>query len=370
MPPSENKNNIISDPVHVSIDPVLKGNPALAQTAPAKAPTPVGMGGAYSVLNNQTYTPGQAPISIPASGQVINATAGPKSIIRTYKGDMESAIQTNHMASINIAIAENQKMQEQARAEQTSVPDASNYSASKIIIFISLILVIAGVAGIAYIYLTKEPVEEVARVTELPALITAEYKDELNLDQITKGKFISILSSKLNESRIPANSFYNLHLTVGTGTARQLISADEFVTQAGFDMPDMIQRTLLPDFMIGTYSQEVNLPFIILKTSYFENSYAGMLSWERNIENDFQTLFKLPGYENSGNVLDKLTPTTVKKLEDGVILNKDVRILRDENKKIILLYSIIDKETIVITVSDVAFKEILNRLNKEKTLKR
>ena len=87
-------------------------------------------------------------------------------------------------------------------------------------------------------------------------------------------------------------------------------------------------------------------------------------------QKDFQILFRLPGYEKAGGILDQLTPMVAKKFEDGVIVNKDVRILRDDNGNMILLYGIVDKETIIITVNDTAFKEIITRLNKEKTLKR
>ena len=95
-----------------------------------------------------------------------------------------------------------------------------------------------------------------------------------------------------------------------------------------------------------------------------------MLGWETDLQKDFQILFRLPGYEKAGGILDQLTPMVAKKFEDGVIVNKDVRILRDDNGNMILLYGIVDKETIIITVNDTAFKEIITRLNKEKTLKR
>jgi hypothetical protein len=137
-----------------------------------------------------------------------------------------------------------------------------------------------------------------------------------------------------------------------------------------FKIPEILKRTLLPDFMVGTFSFGKNLPFIILKTSYFENAYAGMLSWENDLEKDFQVLFRLTGYQTAGGILAELTPTTIKKFSDSVIVNKDVRILKDETGQIMLLYGIIDKETIIITVNDTAFKEILTRLNNEKTLKR
>ena len=135
-------------------------------------------------------------------------------------------------------------------------------------------------------------------------------------------------------------------------------------------MPDTVKRSLSAEFMVGMYSFDKNLPFIIFKTFSFDNTYAGMLSWESNLKDDFQTIFRLPGYESGGGILNELTPANTPKFEDGVISNKDVRILRDNNKNIILLYGIVDTQTIIITVTDTAFKEIVSRLNKEKTLKR
>jgi len=132
----------------------------------------------------------------------------------------------------------------------------------------------------------------------------------------------------------------------------------------------MIKRNLFPDFMIGMYQTDKNNPFLIFKASYFENAYAGMLEWEKILEKDMKVLFRLPGYEKIGDLLAELNAEPIKQFQDTVILNKDVRIIKDENANTLLLYSIIDKETIIITTNENAFKEIINRLNKEKTLRR
>ena len=371
MPPEENtnKNNSSFNPLKVGIDPIFKGTPnqgskPVDQTAPISA---------YGVLNNQKYAPTQPPTDNSFKA-LDNNISSPKSIVRTYKGDMESAIAADHLSSINIAIAENKKMHDQiiTQPEEIQAEDNnSGYSKSRIAIFISLILIIIGIIaiGITYYIKSQDPAET-AQVQELPSLITTEYKDELNIDSVAKNKFPLTISAKINDIQIPVNNFYNTYITVGTSSNRRLASSTEFISQMSFKMPDIIKRTLLTDFMVGMYSFGKNLPFIILKTSSFENSYAGMLTWEGSLQKDFQVLFRLAGYENAGGILDQLTPTTVKKFEDGVVMNKDVRILRDDNNNMILLYGIIDKETIIITVNDVAFKEIINRLNKEKTLKR
>ena len=368
MPPEENTNkNTGFSPLKVGIDPVFKSVPQSQVDKNQGADI-----SAYGVLNNQKYAPNQGPVQTPAK-TAENNLSGPKSIVRTYKGDLESAIAANHLSSINIAIAENQKMHGQINTEQQSeeIKEESDYSKNKIIVFVSLILMIAGIVAISAVYfINSKNVASVTPVQELPSLITTEYKDELSASAMAKNKFASTLSVRLNETQIPVNNLYNTYITIGTSSDRRLATSAEFIALMDFKMPDIIKRTLLPDFMAGMYSFGKNLPFVILKTSSFENSYAGMLGWETDLQKDFQILFRLPGYEKAGGILDQLTPMVAKKFEDGVIVNKDVRILRDDNGNMILLYGIVDKETIIITVNDTAFKEIITRLNKEKTLKR
>jgi len=368
MPPEQNPNRNIPkmDTFKVeSIDPVFKSNLGQQKTTDSQN-APIS---AYGVLTGQKYTPSQP--QNPAPAPIVKTSLTPKSIVRTYKGDLESAIEGNHLSSINIAIAENKKLHEQIIAEPTESAAPSNYTKNKIIVFASLIFIIAGIAGISLLYFLNNPSSsQTARVQELPSLITTEYKEELNLDTITINKFIGTLSFKLNEIKIPVNNLYNAFITTGTTTGKKLVTSQEVSTLLQFKMPDIVKRNLLPDFMIGTFAFGQNLPFIIFKTSYFENAYAGMLNWEKDMKEDFKILFRLSGYADKGGILDKLAPTISKKFEDSIIVNKDVRLLRGTDGKIMLIYGIIDKETIIITVSDTAFKELINRLNKEKGLKR
>jgi len=348
--------------VKIGLDPVFKS----AQNF-QKPTNPEMVSNAFNVLNNQQFVPTKNPEVAPQKPIENNS---PKSIIRTFKGDMAAAITANHLSSINIAIAENQKMNAEIRSKQKEESSPEEYSKNKIIIFISIILIIIGVAGFSLLYIFKKPTSEQVFKTQLPSLITTEYKDELNLEIITNNKILNVLSDKLNTSQIPVNNLYNAYITIGSSTNQRLVTASEFVTLMKFHMPDMIRRTLFTDFMVGAYATDKNLPFVILKTSSFENTYAGMLNWELDLEKDFQVLFRLPGYENQAGILSGLAPTVSKKFTDAVIINKDVRVLRDDEGKIIFLYAIVNKETIIITVNDIAFKEIINRLDKEKTLKR
>ena len=373
MPPEKNTNanNVNLNNVKIGIDPVFKGN-----TSSQKNDSLVqnSQNGAYELLKNQQYTPSQVPKPILTPEEIEKAkNTSPKSIVRTYKGDLATAIAADHLSSINIAIAENQKMNSQIRAEQqVEEPEQTgNYSKGKIIFFISLLLIIAGIVGIGFVFFMKsQNSTPTVQVQELPSLFTTEYKNELNTDSMSSAKFAIALSSKFFDFNIPVNNFYNAYITIGTTTTRRLINSGELNNLLNLKMPDLIRRTLLPDYMVGMYSFGKNIPFIVFKTSYFENAYAGMLQWEVDMESDLRTIFRLPGYNNNAGILGSLTPMAEATFMDSVITNKDVRVLKDSSGEIRLLYGIIDKETIVITTSDVAFKEIINRLIKEKSLKR
>jgi len=362
MLPEENKNNIGLNTFKVGIDPVFKGNNGSQRNAVDQVnPT-----GAYEVLSNQEYIPSQTTAPTP-----LNSTTNktPKTVIRTYKDDLEAAIQNNHFSSINIAIAENEKLHKQNIIRQEETTTGGVFKKMLIIFF--LILTFAGAAGIStYYFINRQnSAVPVAKIKELTSLITTEYKDELNIDTIIKDSFANVLSSKLNDVKIPMGGLYNAYIITGSSTKR-LVDASEFISLMKFQMPDIAKRTLLPNFMVGMYSFDRNLPFIILKTSSFENTYTGMLGWESYLQKDFAEIFRLPGYKNGGGIISALTPTSANKFGDGTILNKDVRVLRNDSNDIILLYGIIDKETIIITVNDFVFKEIISRLNKEKTLRR
>ena len=362
MPPEKDKNRN-SNTFKIDIDPVFKGVSNTQNNIDQANP-----GGVYDVLNNQKYTPSQTTTPITPTSTISN---NQKSVIRTYKDDLESALQKNHLSSVNIAIAENQKLHSQTKNTQKENLSSGNSSGKKILFF-SLFFIIAGIIGISVFYFinTQTSTSKIVQVQQLPSLITYEYKDELNVNTILKDRFTSALSSKLNDILTPENTIYNLFVTNSTNSTKKLITASDFVSLTKFKIPDALARTLLPDFMIGMYSFDRNLPFLILKTSSFANTYSGMLSWETDLETDFQNIFRLPGYGNNGGTLSKLNPITTKKFQDGVILNKDVRILYDDNNNMLLLYSIVDQQTIVITVNDIVFKEIVNRLNQEKTTQR
>ncbi|MBU3968960.1 hypothetical protein KJ991_01970, partial [Patescibacteria group bacterium] len=187
-----------------------------------------------------------------------------------------------------------------------------------------------------------------------------------------------IISKILEERRLNTSqlgSITNILITTETAGVTRILSVDEFLNLLEIKLPDFLFRYLGDEFMLGIHSVRNIEPFLILETSSFENAFAGMLEWEKNMENDLGPIFienssKNKTEDESGNemALDNSTTTSesfvnIKKtFEDMVIRNKDIRVLKDINGNSKLMYFFPDRKTIVITTNQYTLVEVLDRL--------
>jgi hypothetical protein len=287
-------------------------------------------------------------------------------IIRTYKSDMEETIQTGHISSINIALAENKKMFGQAK--NTSV-EGKKSGINKSILIISLVLVFGG--ALTFIipqilsqlnYGTKTvPVEKV----DSRPIMTVDTQEKINVNDIDLSRVNTTLKERIIQSATLLGQVKNIYLTEGTGTAEKLVTSARFLQLIGANIPSEIQRTLKDPYMFGSYNFNGNQTFLILKVGSFDTTYSGMLQWETNLWQDFKELFNL---QSDVNATSTSFGIEIKKFQDATFDNKDARVVKDADGNIIFLYSIIDENTIVITTSTDTLKEIINRVSKARVV--
>jgi len=300
----------------------------------------------------------------------ITATEEPpkqnRPIIRTYKSDVEETIQTNHISSINIAMAENRKIIGQTT--QTEI-ETKKSKINKIIIIISLVLVAGGMLTflipkllLQIEYGEKEVPVEI--VSSEPIMIV-DTEEKLNVQDINLNRVSTTLKERVEQSATKLGQIKNIFLTEGTGTEEKLITSVKFLALIGANLPSEIQRTLKNPYMFGLYNYNGNQRFLILKVGSYDTTFSGMLSWETNLWQNFKELFNLPT-ENSTST--NTFEMEIKKFQDATFNNKDCRVVKDLSGNIIFLYSIIDENTIVITTSTDTLKEIMNRISKARTV--
>lgn len=297
-----------------------------------------------------------------------------QSIVRTFKSDAEEAIKTERMSSVSIAIAEEKKKQKY----RPIIPTESAPKSRKAIIFIvSLIFVLAGIGAFNFNYIKEKVKYESTPQNTFQAedLIITDSRVEFDSDKVDRKDFGNSLSEFMKTSDMKPNSIQNIHIIKkiieNEKETKKILDSKEFLHLISSKIPDILFRSLSQRYMLGSHSWNRNQSFIILKTDSYENAFAGMLSWEKNLSGDLNLFFPrniLP--EDGGeNITTEQILSYKKNFEDILIKNKDARALRDETGEIFLIYSIPDKETIIITSNTDTLVELFDRIIRSRNIR-
>lgn len=300
-----------------------------------------------------------APIVAPKQ----NVTVRP--IIRTYKSDVEETVQAGHLSSINIAIAQNKKMM---NATQEVASEEKKKKINTNIVILGSVLIIGGILAIVIPqYLVNrqiQPQTVVENVSTNP-IFTTDLSERINLDEINANRVAITLNERVQQSATKLGQVKDFYLTTGQGVNEKTITAMNFLNLIKSNIPDEIQRTLKDQYMFGMHNYNGNQEFLILKVGSYDTTFSGMLVWENYLWQNFKDVFGLVDDSATG------TPQfgiVIKKFQDATFSNKDCRVVKDSQGKIIFLYSIIDPNTVVITTSTDTLKEIVNRINKSRVV--
>lgn len=102
--------------------------------------------------------------------------------------------------------------------------------------------------------------------------------------------------------------------------------------------------------------------FMLLRIRSFQDVFPTMQSWENKMFLDLHSFF---GVDISVDTNYLLT----RDFEDGIVQNKNARILYDKEFNIVLMYVYIDEDSVVITNTEDAVREIIKRLAASKVRK-
>lgn len=263
--------------------------------------------------------------------------------IRTFQGDVAEALQREQRSLVSIQQAEHLK-NSSARSSTDKPPVNSRRTELFYLVLGSLVLFILGAVGVWYTY-DEFMRRSATPITTAPAnrFISADTETNLNLAVDSRETLINTLSAAVRGTAV--------------GELRHIIlplSTSEFLNILGSQAPGSLTRAFDPLFMFGAFGESA---FLIIKLISFENAFAGMLAWEKNLNQDIGPLFVTA--ELSRNISPESTFT------DITDKNKDIRVLALDGEPI-LLYSFFDNNMLVITDHIETLRTLNDRLAREK----
>jgi hypothetical protein len=261
--------------------------------------------------------------------------------LRTYQGDVEEAIGKNKYSASTILVAEQKR-----KEEEKPVVFETKYNPlkNKLYVYLGLSLLVLGVGVVTAVYYIRSN-EKVVIEKQTKALIAFSQEKNIPITGLTRDQFIKRIITEKDAFKSPVNSVLYLNFTSLNGEPAPL---EIFLKYLAPNMPSSLVRSFKEEYMLGIYSFDTNEPFVILTVDDYALSYAGMLKWEKQMIFDLNLLYPSNLGENHGFV-------------DLAIRNKDIRAYRDENNNTLVLYSFIDKKTLIIARNENLFNAVLSK---------
>ena len=273
--------------------------------------------------------------------------------IRTFQGDVVEALRRQQESLISIQRAEHLRKSSIQSTTDASLEDSKKRKEFFLFLLGSLALFILGTVGAWYTY------NEFVRKATVPITATLANRflspnteTDLKLEAASRETLIKTLPEAVGS--VPHGELRHIILRKVAGDEDPLLSTSEFLERLGSRAPGSLVRAFDPLFMFGALGKST---FLIIKLVSFENAFAGMLSWEKNLGQDIGPLFATAPF------LRDLPPESV--FRDLTDRNKDIRILVLGDQPI-LLYSFFDNNMLIMTDNIETLRILINRLTREK----
>lgn len=283
--------------------------------------------------------------------------------LRTFHGDLEETINKNKESVVSIAVAEQKVKAEikekEEKAVKTGAPitrsqvvfeDKASIFKSSLSLFLALILFLGALSIFGVLYVMKSDKKDNVSVKMENSILPFTSEIEIETYNKNKENILSNLSSAKDGFKQQVNSIlYTKLISTLEKNKKEILPVENFLNMLSSQAPQSLKRVFnKDDYMLGVYSFDTNEYFLILKPEDYGIAYSGMLKWESIMANDLSGLF--PKAYLSGGVF-----------EDDVYKSKDVRVLKDNQNKIVLIYGFIDRNTLLITANEKVFESLVSK---------
>lgn len=311
--------------------------------------------------------------------------------MRTFRSDVEHTVMHNQTSVVSaITAEENRRNNLRGSGARTSLLTPGAY----LFLGMSIMLLVFGLLGVGfYIFLSKDPT--VLPKNEVRPLFFTENQEEFNITDKDRSDIMNRLLIVKDQVDVQVGAITHVYFTKAAssleGSPVKVVTGQEFLKVIEVRAPNNLVRSLEPDMMFGINEYEGNQPFLIFTTNSFQHTFAGMLEWERDINLDLAPLFgEIIPFEDTqaaretDSSVRPVTPDTTTTgssslplvststlvtpglnafgFQDDVYNNKQVRVLKNAEGKVILLWAFIDPSYIVITTNRRTFEEVVTRI--------
>jgi hypothetical protein len=289
--------------------------------------------------------------------------------LQTFQADIESVISQKNLSAVSIASAELTRGQNEPPATQTA---GTSWVAKATLVLGGVMLLGGAAAALGFVFLRQVPSVFIAQETPSPFLaVDATTALVLKPSQQNRPTVMQNLTEIRTKPSVSVGLMVRTQVSVSSSTSGELspsITTQELLSYLAPNASGEFLRSLDPTYyLLGTHVFDGAQAFLVVRTTSYERAFSGMLAWEYAMEQDLLPLFDrqrppiLQGTNSSTTTDASPSAFLPTKFRDKVVANHDTRVLEDAAGDIILLWTFLDRNTLVITTNELTLKEIISR---------
>jgi hypothetical protein len=193
----------------------------------------------------------------------------------------------------------------------------------------------------------------------------------------SRTEIMNALQAAKKDTNISLGLIEWLYLTNQEQTAQ--LGITELLGIIAPQTPGEIMRVLTETYFLGLHSFDENQPFLLLQVDSYETAYAGMLTWENTLQSDLFPFFNRIAVpratppviiEPIATSTSSTTPEAPRYRQqfiptsfvDKVVENRDTRAIVSDGGELLLLWTFLGRNTILITTNEYTLREVISRL--------
>ena len=265
-------------------------------------------------------------------------------IIETYAEDMAKVLESDKGGMIKKIIHEEE---EHEMVKKNFSPESKK---NKIFMLIGLVFIVLGAVILSAFVFNRE-VPTVSVEKQFTPIIFTDKSVFLEVKDLKPEEISQTIANEVAGTQVKNGGVEGIYLTLDKKIVglRQLIS----LIKGNFVPPENV--FLSDNFLMGVVNDETKDPFILIKVRSLADVFDSFRAWENKMFTDLRGLFDVAISPETKYLLTA-------NFDDGIVENKNARILHDKNGGIVMMYIMADDNSVVITNTVNAAREIMLRL--------
>lgn len=278
--------------------------------------------------------------------KVINTT------IETYADDLAKVVVGNENGLVKKIIDEEEKQKEE---KEHKSPERQK---NQLFLYAGIFLIVASFIAVSLVFFFRQKIFQVEVPPQYVPIIFTDKTEFKEISGLKKEEIIQTVLNEVNTAEIKEGGIEGVFLT----TDKKVIGLRAFLTSIEASLDQTKLEFVSDGFLIGAVNKESKIPFVLIKTRYIADIFDSMRAWENKMFFDLHKFFGVDINKDTKYLLES-------NFEDGIIQNKNARILKDKDGKIVMMYVFADENSVIVTSSELAVQEIILRLISSKIKK-